>query len=130
MIRAALGLIPLLALACRSPDPSHDSREMNVEDSIPLVNPACEDAPALRYNNFGHGFLIENCNGCHAATATERYGAPEDVHFDDVDEAWLWSAQILLAVTGEEATMPPEGGVSEDDKQRLIWWLECAPEGT
>ena len=91
---------------------------------------ACADVPVVRWTNFGEGFITSACQGCHASTAPERFGAPEEVSFDDVDQTWFWKDRILARAAGEEPTMPPEGGVHDEDRQRLVWWLECAPEGT
>ena len=46
------------------------------------------------------------------------------------EETWFWSSRILARAASEDPTMPPEGGVDADDRQRLTWWLECAPEGS
>ncbi len=93
----------------------------------------CEDAPEVTYESFGRGFLTGNCQGCHASTAAERYGAPEEVTFDTVEEVWAQVDSVLSAATtydGDEPDMPPQGGVSEDDQTRLQWWLRCATPGT
>ena len=91
----------------------------------------CQDIPPVNYTNFGSGFLTENCQGCHASTASYRYGAPDSVTFDSVEQAWAWRERILdLVVDGEEPAMPPAGGVDEDDLLRLQWWFDCAEEGT
>jgi mono/diheme cytochrome c family protein len=90
----------------------------------------CAGVPLVTYNSFGEGFMTENCQGCHASTAADRYGAPESVTFDTVEEVWTWRDRILARSAGEDATMPPAGGVSKDDRTKLEWWLLCAPEGT
>jgi uncharacterized membrane protein len=89
----------------------------------------CFEAPPVNHANFGEGFLLESCQGCHASTALNRHEAPEGVSFDTVDEAWAWRGRILARVV-DSATMPPAGGVDADDRQMLSWWLDCAPEGT
>lgn len=90
----------------------------------------CDGQPVVTWANFGQGFTLENCQGCHASTATNRYGAPELVTFDTVDEAWSWSSQILSTATGDEPSMPPSGGVFDDDRLLLEVWLRCAEPGT
>lgn len=90
----------------------------------------CDSGPTMTWANFGEGFLIENCNGCHAATAVNRFGAPEYVTFDTVDEVWVWASVILDVATGDAPTMPPTGGVVDDDRLRLEYWLRCAETGT
>ena len=54
-----------------------------------------------------------------------RNGAPEDVRFDTEEEAWSWAEEILSVTTSTPPRMPPEGGVHEDDQQKLTWWLDC-----
>ena len=91
---------------------------------------ACADIPIVSYANFGEGFLLENCQGCHASTSANRHDAPEDVSFDSVEEAWTWSTVILAVATGDEQSMPPNGGITDDDQTRLEWWFGCAAPGT
>lgn len=90
----------------------------------------CDGAPTVTYESFGRGFLTGNCQGCHASTAADRYDAPEEVTFDTVEQAWAWAEDILEVATGDEPAMPPQGGVAEDDRTRLEWWLRCADPGT
>mgnify|MGYP005743601673 CR=1 FL=1 len=90
----------------------------------------CAGVPLVNYYNFGEGFMTENCQGCHASTAADRYDAPEHVTFDTVEQVWGWSERILSRSAGDDASMPPAGGVSEDDRTKLEWWLLCAEEGT
>ena len=90
----------------------------------------CDTAPPVNYANFGEGFLTENCQGCHASTAPNRYEAPESVVFDTVDDAWAWRDRILYRVLEDANPMPPAGGANADDMQRLEWWFECSEEGT
>lgn len=91
---------------------------------------ACADAPVVTWANFGQGFLLEQCQGCHASTTANRHDAPEDIVFDTVDDAWGQADGILARAGAEPPTMPPEGGTTEDDRQLLRWWLECADPGT
>ncbi len=105
--------------------PAADSHETGE-----TVEEFCADAPLLNYANFGQGFILENCQGCHSSATPERYGAPTEAFFDTVEDCWTWSDRILARSAGEDATMPPQGGVSDDDRVRLQWWLLCAEEGT
>ena len=74
--------------------------------------------------------MTSYCQGCHAAAAADRYGAPESVTFDTVDEVWAWQERILIRATGDTASMSPSGGVQEDDRYLLLIWLSCADPGT
>ena len=98
-------------------------------DTADTADP-CAGVPLVTYNSFGKGFMTENCQGCHASTTSDRYGAPESSTFDTVEEVWAQADRILIRAAGDDASMPPAGGVSEDDRTRLGWWLECAEEGT
>ena len=111
-----------LLLSC-SPDPATDR-------AIPADSGGCDNIAILDWDNFGHGFLLENCDGCHAATSEHRQDAPGATTFDTVAQAWSWAPQILAAATGTTPTMPPRGGVSDDDRTRLFWWLGCGTAGT
>lgn len=99
------------------------------DDSAPTADP-CADVPLLTWETFGEGFLISQCDGCHAASSPDRHDAPAEVHFDTPAEAWSWSERILARAAGDDATMPPNGGVSADDRTRLGWWLGCGVPGT
>lgn len=109
--------------------PADTATDTAPPDTADTADP-CEGLPVVNYNNFGKGFITENCQGCHASTAPDRYGAPESVTFDTVEEVWAWKDRILTRAADKDATMPPAGGVSQDDRTRLQWWLQCAPEGS
>lgn len=85
----------------------------------------CADAPVVTYANFGEGFMTQHCQACHATTTPDRHGAPESVTFDDEASVDQWSDRIVARSLGEEPTMPPQGGVSEDDRYLLEVWLTC-----
>ena len=84
----------------------------------------CDAAPVLTWENFGHGLVVERCQSCHASTASERHGAPDDVVFDTHAETLSHADRILLRVV-EEQTMPPQGGISVEDLERIELWLRC-----
>jgi len=85
----------------------------------------CNGAPATTWDNFGAGFLTENCQPCHASTSPDRQGAPEDVVFDTEEDVWSVAPVILEIATGEDSLMPPRGGVTDEDRYRLEVWLTC-----
>jgi uncharacterized membrane protein len=111
----------VLLLACSS-DPQ-DTADSTVPDL------QCEDAQLVTYTNFGKSFFTHSCQGCHASTAPDRYGAPEEVQFDTLDWVWEQSAVILAVAAGDEPSMPPQGGVTDDERTKLKWWLQCGKEG-
>lgn len=113
-------MLPTLLLLLSCAEPTGDTGD------------PCADVPLVNWDNFGQGFIIEACQGCHASTAQDRHGAPQAVHFDTVDDVWLWRPQVLdrAAPVDGDPTMPPAGGTDPDDRTRLRWWLDCADYGT
>lgn len=88
--------------------------------------PACDTSePRQTWETFGAGFMTAQCQPCHASTAPDRFGAPEDVVFDTEDDAWIWADRVLARATGEEPDMPPAGGPTPIDRERLVQWLTC-----
>lgn len=85
----------------------------------------CESAPVLTWDNFGAGFLTENCQPCHARLSQARHDAPEDVNFDTREDVALHRPRILVRAIGDEPDMPPAGGVSIEDRALLEAWLHC-----
>ena len=95
------------------------------DGSVELDTSVCEDAPVLMWSNFGEGFLIGNCDSCHASTTTDRHDAPESAVFDTLAEVQAQRDEILSVATGDDPSMPPQGGVTDDDRLRLEIWLTC-----
>lgn len=108
-------LLLSLFLACSDKDGESGGAETGL----------CADAPVLMYANFGEGFLIENCQSCHASASGDRNGAPEGVVFDTLADVVSQSALILDVATGDDPSMPPQGGVDEEDREKLEIWLTC-----
>ncbi|MCP4808606.1 MAG: hypothetical protein GY913_08265 [Proteobacteria bacterium] len=112
-----------LLLACAK-DPVIDS---GIETCGDLPEPeigACDGLPVVTWQGFGHGFLLTQCQGCHASTAPERYGAPEGVVFDTVEDACGQADRIRARVLDDDS-MPPAGGLTEDERVLLSTWLDC-----
>jgi uncharacterized membrane protein len=113
-------VIALLLLACADGgDSAEDTAGAEVSGT------ECDDAPVTTWENFGAGFVTENCQACHASTTHERFGAPADVTFDTEEETLAWADLVLARVAGDSPTMPPQGGVVEDDRYRVRIWLGC-----
>lgn len=111
-------------------DSAAHTGETAAPDTAPDTSDPCYGAPTVTYANFGRAFMTGACQACHASTAADRYDAPASVTFDDVDQCWDWADRILARATGDDPGMPPQGGVTEDDRQLLYWWLTCAEPGT
>ena len=112
----------LLVLGCgNGPDPTDTG-------SAPPPG-ACDDAPVLSWENFGEGFLLENCQSCHAESAPYRAQSenppPESVTFDSYEKTIALRTLILATTTGDNPSMPPRGGVSPVDADKLEIWLNC-----
>jgi uncharacterized membrane protein len=53
---------------------------------------------------------------------------PAGVVFDTREQALALADRILARTApadGGEPTMPPVGGVTDDDRERLVVWLDC-----
>jgi uncharacterized membrane protein len=85
----------------------------------------CHDAPVVKWANFGQGFVAEACQSCHASAAPDRQEAPADVTFDSHDQLLDWLDLVVERAAADPPTMPPSGGVSDDDRYRLRVWLLC-----
>lgn len=106
-------------------DSATDTDTPPSDDTGEPVDPICVDAPVVTWNNFGEGFLVENCQACHASTAPNRHDAPESVTFDTEEDVRTWKDRILARAAGDAPTMPPMGGTSPDDRYLLEVWLTC-----
>ena len=77
---------------------------------------------------FGEGFFAGRCASCHAASAPERFGAPETVTFDSEDDV-LRQIDAVQRVILDDASMPPGGGLHVDELDRLAVYLDCLRAG-
>lgn len=85
-----------------------------------------QECSPFYYENFGAGFLTENCQGCHALNAQDRRGAPLNVSFDD--ENSILSHREIVITELEQEEMPPAGGLSEAEREVALEWLYCMEE--
>lgn len=103
-------------------------------DPLPPVEPepdpgACgDDVPVITWESFGQGFVTTYCQGCHATSAVDRQGAPEQVVFDEEIDVLTWKGLVLEVAASEAPTMPPGGGPLPEDRDRLAIWLSCFAE--
>ncbi len=79
---------------------------------------------AVSWDSFGQGFLITHCQGCHASTSPQRYGAPEGISFDTQAQAAKQQDAIGRTVLDQES-MPPAGGLNDEERALLEQWLAC-----
>ena len=89
------------------------------------------DTLMWNYTNVGQPFMMTWCTACHHSdlTAEWRANAPIGVDLNTHQLVQQYSDRILARATGESPTMPPAGGPSDEEIDRLRAWLECgAPE--
>ncbi|MEN0060525.1 MAG: hypothetical protein AAGA48_00170 [Myxococcota bacterium] len=81
----------------------------------------------LTWETFGEGYLRSWCMGCHhqALTDEDRAGAPVGVDFDTEAGAARHFERILARAASPDRDMPPVGGSSETERERLQTWVQC-----
>jgi hypothetical protein len=87
----------------------------------------CPDDNFLTYENFGGPFMLNYCTTCHASRlpADMRQGSPIGVDFDDIEDIRAQAERIWFRAADGNATMPPVGPPSDEDRTRLGEWLAC-----
>lgn len=106
-----------LALGCGLGDQSVDSFDACATREVPLS-----------YANFGKPFLERHCTGCHSThlDADRRFDAPLGVDLDSLEAAETYRDRIQARVLDPESPqMPPGGGPTELELERLQEWLDC-----
>jgi hypothetical protein len=133
-VRALLALV-LLGCAAESSmasDAAGGTADVTTDvDSTPSIDSEgaidpCDGVPVLTWANFGEGFVLDNCQACHARGAVDRHGAPAEVAFDTLDDILKWQDRIVARAGSELGGMPPAGGVSEADRKLLLAWVGCS----
>ena len=89
-----------------------------------VENIDCSSVPYVTWDTYMQGMLMTHCQGCHASESPTRYGAPENVYFDNIDDALYWSDRIRIR-TLDMQDMPPAGGIFSEDLYLVQVWLEC-----
>jgi uncharacterized membrane protein len=84
------------------------------------------DTSYLTYDNFGEPFMENWCRSCHSSEVPEdmRQTAPDDVNFDDLADVQAFADRIAYRA-GEQKTMPPAGGPSDEERALLVEWISC-----
>jgi len=113
-------LLPLVLILGCGPD------ELAPGEESAIVPVPCDREPPLDYDNFGVGFMARNCTGCHSSGLAEgdRFGAPELVDLDTLSAVDTWAYRIHARAI-QDTTMPPGGGIPEEDLALLDEWLQC-----
>jgi uncharacterized membrane protein len=84
----------------------------------------CDSVPSVTWENWGRAFFTTHCQGCHASTAPDRYGATNGVYFDTLSDLRTWNERVRVRVL-DQNDMPPAGGLSEDERFLLQVLLDC-----
>ncbi len=96
-----------------------------------VVSSACPEDTGGGYptwSGFGESFFAGRCASCHAESAPDRFGAPEGVTFDTEDDILRQLEQVQRTVL-DSPSMPPGGGLREEEVERLASYLACLREG-
>ncbi|MDP2310171.1 MAG: hypothetical protein Q8P18_29405 [Pseudomonadota bacterium] len=109
-------MLLFLLLGCAPVDPP---------PAVATRSATCVSAPAVTWENWGHGFFLTWCASCHAASTPDRRGAPEGVDFETEADLARWSDRIR-ARTLDEHTMPVGGGLYDADLALLEVLLTCS----
>lgn len=101
---------------------------------------SCKDSPSsepehcdeeyINYHTVAQPFLRTYCTSCHSEqlSGPSRYGAPGNINLDTLKDARNW-AQRIRARSIDSNTMPPSGGIRDEEKALLEKWLECGTPG-
>lgn len=124
----------LLAVACGEVEPAPASGpgasaavDLARGDRVLVDDDPCDDPGS--WARTGHPFALTWCTGCHASTLSgdARFGAPEYVDFDTQAGMVNWGDAVLEQV--ESGAMPPGGGPTAAEVERLRTWLTCGAPG-
>ena len=117
----------MLLIACQeSVSQSTESAPSNLQQS----NEDCVNV-LWTYNNIGKPFMMTWCTSCHHTELPEaqRAGATANVNLDTYDGVLMHLDRISVRTLSEPPTMPPAGGPSDIEIQRLREWIICgAPQ--
>ena len=79
----------------------------------------------------GQPLMLDFCAGCHSSQLLDsnRFGAPAGVDLETLEGALLHTERIRVRVL-EDGDMPPGGGMSTEQLQRLAAWLDCSSQAS
>jgi hypothetical protein len=125
VVPAALALA--LTLSGCEAEESSDELPIPLAEVESLSERPCPDDSILTYENFGEGFFLTWCSGCHSAALPEgeRQQAPLDSTYDSLEEIREGAARIWRRAGDHNRTMPPLAGPDDEEHERLGEWLAC-----
>jgi len=111
-----------------APEPAGGLQQHPRIRPVPVDEDPCADPGS--WETTGQPFVLTWCTGCHSdgREGMDRYGAPDGVDLDTLEDVRSWEARILARV--EEGTMPPGGGPNAGQKARLAQWFSCGAPGS
>ena len=88
---------------------------------------SCVHDPAVSWERGGEGFMTKHCTGCHGSLLPSelRNGAPVGVDFDSYEGVVTWADRIAARVLDGVGSMPPGGGLTDEELGLLDEWLTC-----
>ncbi len=96
---------------------------------------ATEPVPAVDecadWQSVGQPFALSYCASCHSSRLTggARYGAPEGIDLETLAGMRTHRARVEARALSTTPDMPPEGGVSDDERDALRRWYACDAPG-
>jgi len=90
----------------------------------------CQSVP-WTWENTGEPLMLTWCTSCHHSDLDEgeRQGAPIDLNLETYADFERWADRVDARVWADSAPMPPAGGPTDEELQRLAEWMDCgAPE--
>ena len=90
----------------------------------------CEESP-WTYTNTGEIFMLNWCTSCHHSdiTGADRKDGTQGVDLNGFENVAAFLDRIEARALGDAPTMPPAGGPTPQELERLQEWLLCgAPE--
>ncbi len=125
------GAAPLMLLGlatCGGDDGSSDSDGVSPVATADTGPQDCPPGSLVTWQTFGSGFIDTWCTTCHSKilTGDARYGAPEGLDFNTYDQVAASQDRIVeQAALGEPPPMPPAGGTTDAERDRLVEWVAC-----
>ena len=136
LMRVSLIAVVLILSACEdagvteAPGASMEPAAPSEETVTRQLDP-CETTTAS-YETVGEPFMRTWCTPCHHTEldGADRPLGSESVNLDTYALVTQHLDRIEARALGENPTMPPGGGPSEEELERVAFWLECGAVDT
>jgi len=114
-------------MACEGPQANPPPTNDTAENHASLIpGRRCEDT-SLTWENFGEGFMLSHCAGCHSSTLPEgeRANATVGVDLERHDLVIEHIQRTYVNAADENTVMPPVANIDPEDRWLLGDWLAC-----